>query len=1069
MATTIISSIRIKARRGARVGMRGLLVGTEIIDFFRARFTMTFSLVLVIALFVATIAAGPMAVAGDVTTIAGTGVGGFSGDEGPALAAQLNGPRGLALAPDGAIFFADNANFRIRRISPSGTITTLAGNGTVGDLGDGGPATSASLSGFLSIALDAAKGLLYIGDIDNNRVRKVDLATGVIENFAGVGLSGVGFSGDGGPATSAEFGFVEGVALDSAGNVYIADLLNCRVRRVDTAGIINTIAGTSACVTAGDGGPATAASFESPRRIAIDANGNVFVVDQGVPNVVRRIDAGTGIITTVAGGGATVPGSGPATSMELGFVNDVGIDNGGNLLIVSSTRVFRVNLVTGVLSVFAGTGTASFSGDGGPALSATFSGLSGVALRPTGETILSDADNNRIRSVAPDGPINGGDITIIGTDATVIDLGNLTTAGDVTIEDNAAATAIDLGELTSTTGSVSVNGNAAATAIDLGSLTSAGGSVSVDGNAAATAIDLPNLTTVGGSVSVDGNAAATSISLPSLTSTGGSVSVAGNAAATAIDLGSLTSAGGSVSVDGNAAATGIDLSSLDSVDGDVIITDNPNADVELGSLTTVTGDITVVSRGTGTFVVGDASAGGDMTLTLTDYGEVSGTTAAGTTAVENKKGADRMTLTLPPGASATPTPFTMTRRDPASLPPEAGTDAAGDPALIDPVSAYTFSFAVPDLAVNASLAFIVEIATLDPASAAALLAGLATGNVTMVAKADAPGSGFQAFPICSGGVLPSPDGCVTLELLDAAGDPTLGTPAFVRFSSVVSHFSTWGVAVIAPPPPEGPCHLLGHWQFDSFSGRDSFDGVHGIPATLVGNATSTSAGFLGKGVKMAYNGLVGISAIDTALPAFTVSVFVKPKYGGPFTVLAREGGDLDVIAKDASDPDSDGGLQVFGRGYANAGNRQWIFHRGLLRGWGSRIGGISTFTNRNAQLNQWQHLAVVYTRTPTQADAEGCGRLTIAQPPLQGLLKVYVNGTLRACQRRTEENANGALLLGAKQLYDNSKRGDFNGVLDEFALFDRLLTNAEVATLAAPAASSDEMRTRVLGTGGTCE
>jgi sugar lactone lactonase YvrE len=208
-----------------------------------------------------------------VTTIAGTGNSEFAGDGGPALAAALRFPYGIAVAADGTIYVADNGNFRIRKIDPAGIITTVAGDGTLDDVlntngGDGGPATAAQLAGVLSIALDPTGTTLYIADIDANRIRQVNLTTGIIGPFAGTGIFGFGYQGDGWPASAAQLAVPQGVAVDPWGHVYIADTLNCVIRKVDGgAGFITTVAGSGACTTAGDGGPAINASFRDPTRL----------------------------------------------------------------------------------------------------------------------------------------------------------------------------------------------------------------------------------------------------------------------------------------------------------------------------------------------------------------------------------------------------------------------------------------------------------------------------------------------------------------------------------------------------------------------------------------------------------------------------------------------------------------------------------------------------------------------------------------------------------------------------------------------------------------------------------
>jgi hypothetical protein len=284
---------------------------------------------------------------GSVFTIAGNSLAhGYSGDGGQATNAQFAGPFAHAIGPDGSIYFADNGNARIRRITPNGIITTIAGNGEFDDYGDGGQATNAAFgSGVVSIAVDGVRNVLYLADGDNNRVRAVNLTNGIISNFAGLGNfgGGFGFGGDGGPAGSAKFRVPDSVAVDRAGNVYITDDLNQRVRKVTiTNGIISTIAGScgtpSVCAphSQGDGGPATASIIIFPFRVAVDDIGNAFVVDTDSPSRrIRRIDAVTHIITTVAGGGTNTPTSGPATSMRLSECLDIAVNRAGTTLFIA--------------------------------------------------------------------------------------------------------------------------------------------------------------------------------------------------------------------------------------------------------------------------------------------------------------------------------------------------------------------------------------------------------------------------------------------------------------------------------------------------------------------------------------------------------------------------------------------------------------------------------------------------------------------------------------------------------------------------------------------------------------
>jgi sugar lactone lactonase YvrE len=221
---------------------------------------------------------------GIITTFAGNGMAGYSGDGGAATSASLGQPVGLALDAFGNLYIADNSNERVRKVNPNGIITTVAGNGTSGYSGDGGAATSASFNTLRGVAVDAA-GSLYIADHVNNRVRKV-ARNGIITTVAGNGSRG--YSGDGGAATKAALNRPEGLGLDAAGNLYIADTQNNRIRKVDTSGIIATVAGTGVAGYSGDGGAATSALLNSPCRVALDASGNLYLSD-GSNNRIREV------------------------------------------------------------------------------------------------------------------------------------------------------------------------------------------------------------------------------------------------------------------------------------------------------------------------------------------------------------------------------------------------------------------------------------------------------------------------------------------------------------------------------------------------------------------------------------------------------------------------------------------------------------------------------------------------------------------------------------------------------------------------------------------------------------
>ncbi len=341
-------------------------------------------------------------IAGTISTYAGQGEGGFGGDGGPATAATLSLPMGVAADALGNLYIAEDGNSRVRKVDSSGVITTYAGTGTEGFGGDGGPATSASLNQPRSVAVGAA-GELYIADWWNSRVRKVDLA-GVITTYAGT--SWPGFAGDGGLAAQAALDHAGGVAVDAGGNLYIADERNQRIRKVDAAGAIDTFAGNGTRGYGGDGGLATAASLDAPTGLEMDAAGNLYVADQG-NNRIRRIEA-AGSISTHAGGGTEGYGGdgGPATSASLVAPVGVAFDAAGNLYIgdLGNKRIRRVT-PSGVITTYAGNGMAGPIGEGGPATSAGLGFPGGIAVDGDGNLYIADFGNHRIRKVAPDGSI----------------------------------------------------------------------------------------------------------------------------------------------------------------------------------------------------------------------------------------------------------------------------------------------------------------------------------------------------------------------------------------------------------------------------------------------------------------------------------------------------------------------------------------------------------------------------------------------------------------------------------------------------------------------------------------
>jgi sugar lactone lactonase YvrE len=330
-----------------------------------------------------------------ITTCAGTGTAGFSGDGGPATNAQFVYPQALAFDAAGNMYIADNSNSRIRKINTSGIISTVAGSSINGYSGDGGPATSAKLNMPYGVAVDAA-GNLYIADYFNHRVRKVN-TSGVISTFAGNGT--FGYSGDGAAATSAQLYYPSGVAADAAGNVYIADNYNNCIRKVNTSGIISTIAGTGLQGSTGDGGPATSATLYRPSSICVDAAGNIFIADYDNRRV-RKV-SNTGTITAFAGTGAGgFSGDGGQAALAT-FYNPSGVavDPSGNVYIVdqNNSRVRKVN-TSGIISTIAGS-TYGYGGDGGDPVLAKIANPYGIALDATGKIYIADTYNQRIRKI----------------------------------------------------------------------------------------------------------------------------------------------------------------------------------------------------------------------------------------------------------------------------------------------------------------------------------------------------------------------------------------------------------------------------------------------------------------------------------------------------------------------------------------------------------------------------------------------------------------------------------------------------------------------------------------------
>jgi hypothetical protein len=535
----------------------------------------------------------------------------------PATNALLYGVEGLGTDLLGNLYLAHVSGAAVRRVNATnGLLTTVAGNGSFGTSGDGGAAVAAGLSTPSSVAVDLT-GNIYLCDNVDSRVRKIDVATGVIHTVVGNDI--IGYTGDDIPATNASLTFPMGIAVDVHGNLYIADTSAGLVRKVDAAtGYIHRLAGQFLQGGhTGDGGPAVNARINSPLRIAVDASDNVYFIDQGNRVYIRRIDGVTGIITTIAGGGTNDGSSGFATNASLeistnsfnAIAEDLAVDNLGSLYIGGWSQIWKVDLATGNISIIAGAGGTSvgFSGDGGPATNALLNGVLGLAASGAGDLYLTDSGNDRVRRITPD---------IVPPFQVLVDLTVSQSCLPVQtqVRSNLYLATVNgrlslvLPNGTNVPGDVIVTNSTSLSAITVPAPAKVGGNLSISAGTNSTSWDLSQLTGVNGSLSLSAEGPA-NFTVGNFEVTG--PLVVGTSGSGSISIGSPSVNGGLTVGSGGSGSISI---GSPNVTGNLTAASGGGGSISIGS-PGVSGGVTVSSGGSGAISIGSPDVGGDMTVT----------------------------------------------------------------------------------------------------------------------------------------------------------------------------------------------------------------------------------------------------------------------------------------------------------------------------------------------------------------------------------------------------------------------------------------------------------------------